>query len=607
MRWYTWAVALACLLAATAPCSSSVPSTMAYQGKLTDSLGQPVADGAYNMRFYLYDNESGGSLLWQEPWSGTEPVQVSQGLFDVQLGSSVPLPPGAFTGNTWLAVEVNGTALPARFRIVSTGYAMRAMVADSLPANSITSSMIVDGQVTTYDIADDAVTSAKIADGGIGFADLGPNGAPAGQVIKRNSTNTGWTFGSDEAVPDTDWTESGGNVYRASGNLGIGVSSPGYPLHVKNATGDTEVMFEAGAGKVRFNLDSADDSYVDFQVNGVSKGIIGYEAGGDYLYLQKGAGTANTVALKNGNVGIGVTSPASKLHVAGDLRLDQRIIASDSGGLELATDDAVTRVMIGDSGNVGIGTTSPQAKLHVAGPIRLAQQIMADDSTGLNLATDDGVSRVKVQDNGNVGIGTTSPDYTLHVFRANGNIQSKIESDSGDADLLLDGTTDESAVEFRSSGTYTGSVGYSTANDYLFVHQSGGGDVGFQYGNLGVGTVSPSAGLDIGGSAGLKVGADGLVAREIQELVGITRDDPYPGGFDLIDLPAGYNYTNTRVLCAQVYKDYDSMHTWHARMCSVDTALGDHFLYLDLGGYEYSGVEVNFHNCPYRVLIMRMQ
>lgn len=32
---------------------ASVPAQMSYQGKLTDSSGQPVPDGGYNMRFHM--------------------------------------------------------------------------------------------------------------------------------------------------------------------------------------------------------------------------------------------------------------------------------------------------------------------------------------------------------------------------------------------------------------------------------------------------------------------------------------------------------------------------------------------------------------------------
>ncbi len=576
-------------LAATA-CFGSVPAMMSYQGKLADTSGQPVADGTYNMRFYIYSADTGGTLLWQEPSAGTRPIQVSGGLFTVLLGSTAPLPSTAFEGNTWVATEVNGTLLAPRVRIVSAGYAIRAAVAEGVAGNSITSAEIANGEVKTADIQDNAVTSAKIQDGTIAFADIGPNGAAANQVIKRNPTNTAW-IAADDQGSDTDWVESGGNVYRATGNVGIGLSSPGYPLHVKNATGDTEVTFETDSGKVRFNLDSTDDSYASFQVNGVSKGTIGYEAGGDYLYLQKGAGTANTVALKNGNVGIGVTSPTSKLQVEGDVRVNQKIMADDSGGLELATDDGNTRLFVSDSGNVGIGTLTPNAKLDVAGPIRLSQQIIAHDSSGLDLETDDGVSRVRIADSGNVGIGTASPAYSLHVLKSSGSVDEKIETNNGDADLLLDATSGTPAVEFQQGGAYKGSVGYSIANDYVFIHQAVGGNVAFKNGHVGVGTTAPSAGLDIANTSGVKVGANGVKITEIRELAGSVGSS---SSELLVALPSGYTLDNTRILSAEVHES-----SWYQRQSSLRQDAGINMVVVDCGGLGYV--------TDYRIIVAKVE
>ena len=77
--------------------------------------------------------------------------------------------------------------------------------------------------------------------------------------------------------------------------------------------------------------------------------------------------------------------------------------------------DGAYRLLIDTSGNVGIGTSSPSgAKLHVAGAVK-ATDLIAHDSTGINLQTDEGTKRLVVTDAGNVGIGVTSPGYKLHV------------------------------------------------------------------------------------------------------------------------------------------------------------------------------------------------
>jgi hypothetical protein len=89
-----------------------------------------------------------------------------------------------------------------------------------------------------------------------------------------------------------------------------------------------------------------------------------------------------------GDVGIGTTAPASRLHAAGITRVsdatNSTAVAIDAstaagltsiiaqfGGSQLALGAAATEyVRINASGNVGIGTTSPSAKLDVNGSLR---------------------------------------------------------------------------------------------------------------------------------------------------------------------------------------------------------------------------------------------
>ena len=65
--------------------------------------------------------------------------------------------------------------------------------------------------------------------------------------------------------------------------------------------------------------------------------------------------------LPNGNVGIGTTSPAQKLHVNGHIWSDGDIGAQSK---IIAYGNVIAK------GNIGVGTESPSAKLHVAGNFR---------------------------------------------------------------------------------------------------------------------------------------------------------------------------------------------------------------------------------------------
>lgn len=82
----------ACLgvLVATAAWSA-VPSTISYQGVLTDNGGNLVPDGNYDVTFRVYDVASGGAPLYTEPHTGLNQVAISKGGFSVILGSLTPL------------------------------------------------------------------------------------------------------------------------------------------------------------------------------------------------------------------------------------------------------------------------------------------------------------------------------------------------------------------------------------------------------------------------------------------------------------------------------------------------------------------------------------
>ena len=75
------AIAMILLLVAVSPAAVHV----SYQGRLTDSGGNPVADGDYSITFSLWDDSTAGVMQWSESHS---PVAVKDGLFSVVLGKS---------------------------------------------------------------------------------------------------------------------------------------------------------------------------------------------------------------------------------------------------------------------------------------------------------------------------------------------------------------------------------------------------------------------------------------------------------------------------------------------------------------------------------------
>lgn len=171
---------LALVFWSAAWCCAAVPGRMSYQGKLTDELGSPVADGAYTMTFGLYSAETGGSTFWTE----TQSVQTAGGLFSVVLGSVSEIPVSAFQGTTWLGLHVNGVAIMPRVQITSAAYAVRAAIGETVPDGSITTARIANLAVTNAKLASDSVsadklqagsvTSAKLASGSVTMSKLDP-------------------------------------------------------------------------------------------------------------------------------------------------------------------------------------------------------------------------------------------------------------------------------------------------------------------------------------------------------------------------------------------------------------------------------------------------
>jgi len=109
------------------PClgDAAVPQKINYQGYLTDSHGVPV-HGAISILFSIYDSPSGGTALWRE----TQNVQVTNGLYSVNLGDVLPMIL-AFDTQYYLGVTVGADAeMTPRQTLTSVGYAFRAGNAD---------------------------------------------------------------------------------------------------------------------------------------------------------------------------------------------------------------------------------------------------------------------------------------------------------------------------------------------------------------------------------------------------------------------------------------------------------------------------------------------
>ncbi|KXK09279.1 MAG: hypothetical protein UZ22_OP11002001158, partial [Microgenomates bacterium OLB23] len=120
------------------PSPSAASRILSFQGRLTDSLGNPIT-AATNMRFRLYTASSGGSTLYD---SGTCSITPDQdGVHNVLIGSDcgAEVASSVFTENTqvWLGVTVGSDSeMTPRQRIANVPYAINAETLQGLPVGT---------------------------------------------------------------------------------------------------------------------------------------------------------------------------------------------------------------------------------------------------------------------------------------------------------------------------------------------------------------------------------------------------------------------------------------------------------------------------------------
>lgn len=122
--------------------------TISYQGRLADVNGNPLT-GVYNLEFRLYVVPAGGAPLWEEFWTGGNSVQVSDGLFNVMLGSLNPALVSAIEGqgDLFLGITVGtDSEMVPRVQLGSVPFAMQSL---TVPDGSITSAKIANGAITS--------------------------------------------------------------------------------------------------------------------------------------------------------------------------------------------------------------------------------------------------------------------------------------------------------------------------------------------------------------------------------------------------------------------------------------------------------------------------
>jgi len=285
------------------PEAIAIPQMLSYQGKLTDTLGQPVPTGNYALTFRLYTQPTGGSAIWTE----AQTIMVKNGLFTALLGAVTPVASVPDSGALYLGLQVAADPeLSPRLRIASAAYAYltaRATNADLLQGKdtaALDARYVNEGQANS-------VTSAMITNATIAAADLGQMGAGSGQVMKW--TGTTW-------APRNDSVGSGTGPVRGSDivkpcTLSASVPAMGGVLHVSNTGNGFAIRVDTSGGHGVF-VSRAQGS--GFYTSRATDGLGVYRAFSNGVAVES-AGSAGVNVTRAGSDGFRVRRAMDGVHV----------------------------------------------------------------------------------------------------------------------------------------------------------------------------------------------------------------------------------------------------------------------------------------------------
>jgi hypothetical protein len=468
-----------------------------YLGMAQITGNGPRAFFGYNAT--AYGSDSGYAVIQGGPSKGIG--------FSVGNGYTFGGAPSLYiTGSS--SVGIGTTSPSGKLTVASTSrssYAVNMLDTDGSNSGGLYLSVSGAGVV----LLNDDTGATKVQIHGNGSSVLNGGNLGIGTSSPAAKLDLYGTAGSADIFAISSSSNSRILTVSANGNVGIGTSTPTNSLTLPaglqstpalslgdsntglyrntinqiaiTASGTVSAAFsETGIGvDTVYNIVNGNNSQLNFNVNGgIFKRNVSDANAAFTIYQQHAGSTGDILRLKNsvgvqvavtqaGSVGIGTTSPSSKLHVVGINDVTGGITISSTVGTEsdrfaiypdanfstafkkLSSSGTVTfrnsvgtpEFVIGPTSLIGIGTSTPLAKLDITGTAGSADIFAISSSSNARLLT--------VAANGNVGIGSSTPTAVLSV---DGSLASSVT-------LKVKGTTGQDIFQsIKSDGTIQTSI-----------------------------------------------------------------------------------------------------------------------------------------------------
>ncbi len=313
---------------------AAVPKLIHFQGRLADAQGNPI-DGELVLTFRLFDVESGGTALWTEVHGIPTAVPVSDGFYEVLLGSISPLNL-SFDGDLWLSIQVESEPeMSPRHRLAASPYALNADLLDGQDSTAfsatghqhsgadITTGTVTEARIDAAMARDTEILPAVLAGDGAGStldADL-LDGQDSAAFMAAGTDNwvdvAGDTMTGSLNLPANGLVVGSSQIVASEGNVGVGAATPQARLEVAAGTApgtpltSFATIFANGSGPYHGILG---------QANSTNKwgGVFYNSASGHEVDV---AGSSYGLVVKTGNVGIGTFTPTSLLEVNGEIAM----------------------------------------------------------------------------------------------------------------------------------------------------------------------------------------------------------------------------------------------------------------------------------------------